>query len=609
MTRLLPGSDAHAVDSVIGAGPIVRLRVSATTSQHLVAAAIAPLVAITVWLALTSEHLERPVPGALYWSWLTAAPMAIGLYWWMRRPASRFGPLLIGFGILQWVVSLQASDWPPAFVIGVLAEGPAFLLRYYLVLAFPMGRLEPPAARWLMGALWVVLLGFFLPWALFSPEISGAGRLTGCASTCPENVLQIASAPDVVKVAGDAETYGLLAITLAVFVVYLWRLWTASKPQRRSLAAVAVTSLLLLPVWFASTFAAYILTLDPATLDKLAWGVVATRALLPVGFLVALLQAERFAARAQRSLLELLAARPTPEHWRTRIAAVLDDRSLRLAFYDPASGRFREPDGEELTPPPPTAPLAWVPVDRDGQPVAAMVIDETLAEDPELVRAAASATLLAVENGHLEGELRASRARILEAGHAERRRIERDLHDSAQQRLVALRIHLELVGARMQQREERDLVAGLGHEVEEAIDDLRSIASGVYPAVLTDGGLAAALTSVGRHAALPVAIHDRGIGRHSPEVEATVYFCCVEALQNAAKHAGGDAIVTITLDASDHEVAFRVEDDGRGFDDRAVQMGHGLANLADRVSAANGTLQIDSAPGEGTRITGRIPVG
>jgi len=138
---------------LVAIGPLVRRRVSASARQRWVSAAIVPMVAVTVGLALTSGHLERPLAAALYWGWMTAGSMAIGLCWWLRRPASRFGPLLVGFGVLAWVVSWQASDWPPAFVIGVLAEGPAFLLRYYLFLAFPMGRLEPPAARWLMGGL------------------------------------------------------------------------------------------------------------------------------------------------------------------------------------------------------------------------------------------------------------------------------------------------------------------------------------------------------------------------------------------------------------------------------------------------------------------------
>jgi signal transduction histidine kinase len=458
-----------------------------------------------------------------------------------------------------------------------------------------------------MGALWVVLLGFFLPWALLSPVIAGAGRLTDCASACPENVLQVASAPTVVEVAGKAETYGLLTITAAVFVVYLARLRTASKPQRRSLAAVAVTSLLLLPAWFASAFAAGILNLTPATLDTLAWGVVATRALLPVGFLIALVQAELFAGRALRDLLERLAARPTPQQWRDVIAAALDDASLRLGYYDPATRRFHEHDGRELTPPPPAAGFAWVPVSREGQPVAAMVIDETLAEDPELVSAAAAATLLAVENGQLEGELRASAARIIEAGQAERRLLERDLHDSAQQRLVALRIHLSLTTEQIDQPDQRAMLEQLGTEVEATLDDLRNVAHGVYPQLLEQHGIAAALRSAGRSAALPVAVDDDGLTRHAPALELTIYYCCSEALQNAAKYAGPGASATIRLSEDRRWIHFTIEDDGAGFDPAAVKRGVGLTNLADRVAAHGGTVEIQSWPGRGTRVTGHVP--
>jgi signal transduction histidine kinase len=248
-----------------------------------------------------------------------------------------------------------------------------------------------------------------------------------------------------------------------------------------------------------------------------------------------------------------------------------------------------------------------LPVDRAGQPVAAMVIDETLAADPELVEAAAAATLLAVENGALEGELQASRARILEAGHAERRRIERDLHDSAQQRLVALRIHLALLGERLEPSEERETVERLGGEVDQAIDELRDLARGLYPQLLGQLGLAGALDAVARRSALPVSVRDHGVARQSEALETTIYFCCVECLQNAAKHAGADASVSIALDERDGDVVFAVEDDGAGFDFASVHRGAGLTNLADRIDAAGGTLTIESRPGRGTRITGRLP--
>jgi len=372
-------------------------RLRTTMVQRLVAVAVFPMVAATLGLALASDHLDRPVAAGVYWSYLIASSIGIGLYWWLQRPASRFGPLLVVFGVLTWIVWWQGSDSPLAFDLGVLAEAPFFVLTFYLFLAFPMGRLQPAAARWLIDALVLGVAAFFVRWALFSPVIAGGGPLTRCAASgCPENVLQVGSAPTLVEVAGKAETYTALTITLGVLVVYLNRLRTASDPQRRALVAVAVTSLLFLPAYFIYNFAAWILYLEQETLDALAWGIVATRVLLPLGFLVALLQAERFAAGALRTLLERLAARPTPEQWRCTIAHALYDDDLQLGYYEPGTSRFRDADGTELTAPP--APgRAWVPVDRDGQPVAAMVIDETLTQDPELVHAASSATLLAVE--------------------------------------------------------------------------------------------------------------------------------------------------------------------------------------------------------------------
>lgn len=566
-------------------------------TQRLAAIAIIPMVAVTAWVSLTSDHLQWPVASALYWGYMTGASMAVGLYWWVRRPASRFGPLLVAFGGVCWLTGWTASDWPLVFDLATLAE-PAFAcLTFYLFLAFPMGRLEPGATRWLFGILLAAVALGWPPHVLWSPMIASGAPLAACTQPCPENLFQIGTNPWLATVPGRIGVAVILAVVVATAVVYLLRLRAASRPRRRTMLAVAVSSLLFLPAFFAFHFANQILKLGPEVVEPLQWAAIVGRALLPLGFLIALVTAEVFAVRALRALLERLTSRPTPSQWRDAIAEALDDPALRLGSYDPGSGRFLEPSGEELEP---TPHRSLVTVDAGSRPLAAMLIDDTLAEDPELVRAAASATLLAVENGALE-------ARALRAGDAERRRIQRDLHDSAQQRLVALRIHLMLATERLDDSAQRKRFERLGGEIELAIDDLRDVTNGPARALLAEAGPAKALEAVAAHSPITVTVWDSGLGRHPRPLEHALYFCCLESLQNAAKHAGPDARVTIRLGQLDGHVGFCVEDDGSGFDPAAVRRGAGLRNLEDRVAAIGGTLRIDSRPGGGTRVIGGLP--
>ena len=327
----------------------------------------------------------------------------------------------------------------------------------------------------------------------------------------------------------------------------------------------------------------------------------------PVGFAIALLQADLFAGQAFRRLLSELANRPTPSGWHAIVADALDDPSLRLGYWDPAAGHFRDAEGGELARTLQVSGRQWTEVRRDGLPVAALDTDDALAENPELVDAAATATLLAVETGRLEGQLRRSQARALAAADAERRRIGRDLHDTAQQRLLALRVHLSLAGEQLQP-EEQPIVEQLERELDEALDELQSIARGIYPQVLAEYGVAAALRSAVQRAAIPISVTDEGLRRHSSAVELAVYFCCLEALQNVAKHAGPGASASVWLFDGDGELQFRVEDDGLGFEPARVDSGTGLSNLADRLSAVGGSIRIDSSTGRGTRVAGHIPV-
>jgi signal transduction histidine kinase len=204
-------------------------------------------------------------------------------------------------------------------------------------------------------------------------------------------------------------------------------------------------------------------------------------------------------------------------------------------------------------------------------------------------------------------ELRESRARVAHVADTERRRIERDLHDGCQQRLIALRVKLglaeELIGT------ENESVAELIHDIaldaESALDDLHALVHGIYPSLLVDRGLADALKSMGRSAPMPVHVRAQGSSRYPADVEAAVYFACAEALQNTAKHAGSDATASIAVRHEGSGLAFEVSDDGRGFDDE-VHAGSGLANMHDRLSAIGGRLRVTSAAGSGTTVKGWV---
>lgn len=213
-------------------------------------------------------------------------------------------------------------------------------------------------------------------------------------------------------------------------------------------------------------------------------------------------------------------------------------------------------------------------------------------------------------NASLIGELRESRMRIVTAGDESRRRVERDLHDGAQQSLVMLNIKLGLL--KRQLDSDPAAASGLADEaradLERALAELRDLAHGIYPQVLTSDGLPGALAEMAANAGVDVELSVNGAGRYPPEVEAAVYFCCLEALQNAAKHAGDRARATIGLSSSEGTLRFEVVDDGAGFDADGSPVSAGLQNMADRIGALGGELSVESAPGRGTKVVGAVPI-
>ena len=267
----------------------------------------------------------------------------------------------------------------------------------------------------------------------------------------------------------------------------------------------------------------------------------------------------------------------------------------------------------DVLPPLPDAETR-VPIRYQGELLGALAIamprDEPLRPaSAQLVADVAAQAGPVLSNAGLISELRESRQRLVTAGDEARRRLERDLHDGAQQDLVALAIKLRVAGGVLgdDAKEARELLEELQADTAAALENLRTLARGIYPPLLADLGLTAALTSQAGKSPVPVTVRAEGIGRFPQDTEAAVYFCCLEALQNTAKYAGATA-ARISLSAADGVLTFAVSDDGAGYDSARTPMGSGLRNMADRLAALGGRLEVRSAPGAGTTVTGQLPV-
>jgi len=503
------------------------------------------LAGLSYLMAVRSSHLQLREAAGLIGAYLAAAPMVVGLIWSARRPGTRFGWLLVLLGFSGWLMSFQFSDVPEIVPARELARPLSLGVVIYILLAYPMGRLRSRFEKLLIVASTVGLIAF------------AGGRIL----SLPDNPFNMASLSDssFLGPAMTVEVTLVSAVAATVVSLVLWRFWTASPQRRRGLRFVAPVALMLLAAEILDVILGAFGQPETGLLAALTFPLIGAFILLPLAFLVTLLQAELLAGRALRTFVEELSKRPSLASWRDNVARTLDYESLA-------------------------------------------------AENPELLEAASSATALAVEYGRLEEELRASLGRIAAAGDSERRRIARDLHDCAQQRLVTLRIHLSLASDVLGSPEERAVIEDLGHEVDEALSELRNVTHGFYPVVLGRYGIASALRSASSTAALPIRVEDHGVTRHGDAVEHAVYFCCLEALQNAAKHGGKGVSAAVRLIERADELCFEVDDDGVGFAPDAAGPGAGLINLADRLKAVGGILMVQSSPGRGTRVCGRIPL-
>ena len=464
-----------------------------------------------------------------------------------------------------------------------------------MLFSFPSGRLPAGRERTLVIAAYVLVPLAPLPAMLFST----AGELVDCGSSCPENLLLVE--PDAQL--GEALLTAGAVVLMILCLLAVWllvRRWRAAGPaERRSLAPLLGAGAVTLAFVFANA------AIGAPALYALTFVALAA---MPFAFLAGLVRADLAQARGVRSLVAGLGDLPGPGDLRGALAAALGDPGLRIAFWVPEQERYVDEHGAAVELPAGAA----TEVERDGRRIAAIIHDPALAEDPETVRAAGAATALLLDNQRLDAELRAnlrelraSRERIVEAGDAERRRLERNLHDGAQARLVALLLSLNLARRREAGGSEAaTLIDAWIAELKLSLEELRELARGIHPAVLTQHGLDPALRALAARSPVPVELTGTTGGRLPAAVETAAYFVVSEGLTNVAKYAHAEH-AAVRIERTDGHLRVEISDDGVG--GAAASAGSGLHGLSDRVAAVDGALELASPPGGGTRLRADLP--
>ncbi len=522
-----------------------------------------------------------------------ASFVACGLVAWRRRPDNRSGVLMTATGFALFASPLLAQvEAPLAQTVGLLLPDLWVLFFVPLVLTLLTGgRMRTPTDRLLVAAVLLDLFVLAPLWLMFAPEEG--------------NLLLIRDDPRLANVVNTLQLMLFVAVPVGTALVLGARWWRASTPGRRALLpGVAGAGCLLL--------FAVLLVVQLATGVKsqaLLWIAACSLITVPVAFLAGLLRSRLARAGIADLFRDLRSVGPV--ELQATLARVLGDPQLLLAF--PQEGGLVDADRRPVVLTDVDAGRAITPVDREGERVAVLIYDRSLEEDPELVEAIGVAAGVALENRQLHAEvtarlaeLQASRQRIVTAADAERRRIERNLHDGAQQRLVTLALQLSLIQREIRRDpdEAEQLVSSASDELAQSLEELRELARGMYPAAL-EHGLDVALDALAGRAAVPTTVVVEDGPRLPEAVEFAAYFVASEALANVAKHAQASA-ASIRLRRTGLDVEIAITDDGVGGADPG--RGTGLQGLTDRVDALGGRLDVHTPAEGGTVVTATLPL-
>src|SRR5436190_7377572 len=565
--------------------------------------------AFDVAITLTSCHEQPKAAVAILGAVIGLSFVGVGVYAWSRRPLNRFGFLMVVVGFFWFLAGLAESNSNTIFTLGTYVAPLYLVAAVHMVLAFPSGRLETTGQRTIVVAGYLDVLLVRVPFLLLGGDISS--QLKGVR---PDNALALASQPDLAAVFDYTAFFVGAALLLAAVVLLLRKRHRGSPAQRRQQGPMLWTALLL-ALLLATTA-----VLDAAGASDTAVTTVSIVALvcfaiLPYTFLAGLVRSRWSRAGAVGELIERLNDPDRRRSLREALADALGDQSLQLVYWRPSTGRFVTFEGHPVELPEPGSGRAVTEVERDGHRIGAIIHIDEILEEPDLVRATAASAALALENERLEAELRArveelqsSRSRLLEVSTFERRRLERDLHDGAQQRLVALSLQIGLARRKLEKDPETSarLLDAAHDELRTALEELRELARGIHPAILTDRGLGPAVEALAERAPLPVKLEEMPEDRMPPPVEAAAYFVVSESLTNIVKYAAA-AHASVRVARADGYAVVEVRDDGVGGADPAI--GTGLRGLADRIEALDGRLEVHSPPGEGTLVRANIPCG
>jgi signal transduction histidine kinase len=501
-----------------------------------------------------------------------------------RRPENRTGALMLLVGLTFLTGLLSSTSIPVVQLIGAWVRPLHLAVFAHLLLAFPGGRLESKVARGLVVAAYVDLGILY-----HAPLVLGPG---GVAQTLSRMSYAIGA---------------VVFLSASAVLVHRWR--AGSGAWRRAVAPLlwmGTLSLALLAIFNADQFLGVPIGAVPMWAFRVAF------VALPVAFLVVLLRIRLARASVAALVVELEEARPTGA-LRDALGRALGDPSLAVAYWLPEQQRYVDLDGRPVDIPEAGQDQVATVVEREGRRIAAIVHDRALGDDPELLRAAGAAAALALDNERLQAELRArfdelkaSRARIVEAADEERKRIERNLHDGTQQRLTSVALALGLAESKLASDPDAvgESVRQAKQTLETALAELRDLSHGIHPSVLTTRGLGPALEDLAYAAPLPVTVVAELNGRLPERVEAGAYYAIAEGLTNIAKHARAST-ANVVLTREPGRLRLQVDDDGIG--GANPSRGSGLSGLADRLQALGGTLEVDSQPGRGTQLRAVIP--